>query len=167
VNAGADDEFLIGTSVSGDSGYWVTYYAYSTLNSRSLPLITQAVYFPQSGSPIGATTFSGIEPDYAWAPYPPDERCPSQCYVAGDYNNIASNPSMVSSLPIVSQTSGLTPALFQQFLEDPPGPPSAEAFTPNFVPYPMGADLNSIAQPLGPNQLGVRARLFDRHGKKH
>lgn len=168
VNAGADDEFVVGTSVSGDGGYWVYYYTYSTLNTRSLPLITQAIYFPPNSNPIGATTFSGIDPSFgAWIQFQAGMRCPSACYAAGDYNNIASNPSLVASMPVVTQDASDSPALYQQFLEDPQAPPSAAPFTPNFVPYPMGADLSSIGQPLTPNQYGVRARIFNRHGKNN
>ena len=164
VNAGADDEFLVGTSVSGDSGYWVNYYAYSTLNTRSLPLITQAVYFPAGSGPVGATTFSGVYPSSSWYFYEAGGRCPAGCYAAGDYNNIASNPAMSSLTPIVTESTSLLPALWNEFLTDPQGPPTAESFKPNFIPYPMSADLRSLGQPLAPSQLGVSAQVFNRHG---
>ena len=40
LNAAADDQFVQGTSVSGDPAqYWVSYYTYSTLQARGLPLL--------------------------------------------------------------------------------------------------------------------------------
>ena len=44
--------------------------------------------------------------------------------------------------------------------------PAAIPFTPNFIPYPLGADLRSLSQPLAPDRFGVPAEIFDRHGKK-
>jgi hypothetical protein len=170
VNAAADDEFLVGTSVSGDGGYWVNYYAYSSLNNRQLPLITQAVYFPSGQGPIGRTIDSGIDPS-DWQPTA--GACPSTCYSAGDFNNIASNTSLVASTPDVSEDVFGDPVLYQNFLQDPQAPATPGTFTPNFIPYPMGADLLPIGRPLPLNAQGEQVlppesagvSPFNRHGK--
>jgi hypothetical protein len=62
VNSAGDVQFLAGVSVSGDAGYWVNYYTYESQGSYTPPLITQALYFPQGQSGIGATTNSNIDP---------------------------------------------------------------------------------------------------------
>ena len=165
VNAGADDEFYIGTSVSGDGGYWVTYYAYSSLNTRALPLVTQSIYFPANQNPIGATTYSGISPSGSWIQGPAGYRCPAACYVLGDYNNISSTPSASASMPVITISSLFDPAIWQQFIADPQGTPSAISFVPNFIPYSLGADLRSISLPLPQAQLGVKGKMFNRHAK--
>jgi len=59
ANQASDDQFLVGTSVSGDSAYWVNYFTYQS--PRNPPLIMQALYFPHNSSGIGATTTSNIQ----------------------------------------------------------------------------------------------------------
>jgi hypothetical protein len=100
VNAGADDEFLAGVSVSTEGGYWVSDYAYSTLYAPTLPLIRQAIYFPPGQNGIGATTSTGIDPTQ-WL-FTTD-RCTSTCYAAGDFHTIAATASMVSHWSIRSE----------------------------------------------------------------
>jgi hypothetical protein len=93
ANAAADDEFLQGTSVSGDQGYWLNYYTFSTLYSRQIPLIMQAIYYPHGAAGIGATTTTGINPTQ-WVDLPTGRRCQFYyCYAAGDFNTIAHSPS--------------------------------------------------------------------------
>lgn len=140
VNSAPDDQFLVGTSVSADRGYWIGYLTYSTLVSRGLPLITQAIYFPAGLGPIGATTNTGIDPT-SWLPVP---RCSTTCYGAGDFNTIASNPFAAATTPFVEQTARHND-LFQSFVQDPQAS-NVPNFKPAFVPYPIGADLSSIGQ---------------------
>src|SRR5712692_8658919 len=51
IARGLNDQFLAGTSVSGDGAYWVSYYTHTT--SRTLPLFSSEPSFPSicSGSP--------------------------------------------------------------------------------------------------------------------
>ena len=145
VNAAATDQFLAGTSVSGDGGYWVAYLTYSTLVTRQVPLIARAICFPAGQAPIGATTKSGIDPT-TWQIRYDGSRCTAYCFAAGDFNTVASNPYAAASTPFVAQDSRQT-NLFQSFLEDPDAV-STGAFKPNFVPYPAGANLVALARIL-------------------
>ena len=147
VNAAADDQFLGGTSVSADRAYWVSYYTYSTLNTRSIPLLKQTSYFPASGPNIGVTTHSDINPTY-WVPdKPTSTRCGSVlCFEAGDFHTIASNPYAAASTPFIRQDTGYPfTDLAQDFVSDPPSPQGPGIFTPNFVPFPLGSDLTQLA----------------------
>ena len=141
VNAAADDQFLTGTSVSGDAGYWVGYYAYSTLNTRDLPLIKQAIYFPSGQPAIGATTNTNIDPTSWQVRF---NRCTTSCYAAGDFNTVSSNPFAASHHPFIQQSSRHDD-LFQSFVQDPQATPNVPNFKPNFIPYPTGADLTTLA----------------------
>jgi hypothetical protein len=162
VNAAADDEFLAGVSASAD-GYWATYTTYSTLNNRSLPLITQAIYFPTGQGPIGATTNSNIDPtSWAVAGVPgqsPPPRCAStECYAAGDFNTPSSNPFAGSNTTFV-QTSSRQNDLFQSFQEDPQGTPNVHNFKPNFVPHRSGTNLVSHALPIPAGSEALSPRI--------
>jgi hypothetical protein len=149
ANAAADDEFLQGTSASGDQGYWLNYYTFSTLYNRQLPLVMQAIYYPHGAPGIGATTTTGIDPRQ-WVDLPAGRRCLVYCYAAGDFNTIAHAPGGVALTPFESQTAFGQVALFQNFLKDPQAPPTPIAFVPNFIPYPVGADLRGLGKPLPP-----------------
>jgi len=147
VNGAADDQFLASVSVSGDAGYWISYLTYSTLNTRQLPLITQAIYFPAGAGAIGATTNTGIDPT-SWIFR--TDRCSGGCYAAGDYNTVASNPYASATTPFVTRTSRQSD-LFQSFVQDPQAQANVPNFKPNFIPFPKGADLhvNAVPFPLG------------------
>ncbi len=148
VNGAADDQFLAGVSVSADGGYWISYLTYSTLNTRQLPLITQAIYFPAGAGAIGATTSTGIDPT-SWF-FRPD-RCLSSCYAAGDFNTVASNPYAAATTPFIKASSHQSD-LFQIFTQDPQTQPNAQNFKPNFIPFPKGADLRGHAVPFPPGE---------------
>jgi hypothetical protein len=149
VNQQADDEFLAGVSASSD-GYWVAYHAYTSLNSRALPLITQAIYFPTGSSPVGATTNTNIWPT-SWIvagqgqPLPP--RCTQNCYAAGDFNTPSSNPYASSHTTFVGASS-LQTDLFDSFQLDPQATANVPNFVPNFVPHKPGTDLSSLGIPV-------------------
>lgn len=143
VNAAADDEFLVGTSVSGDSGYWVSYYAYQ--NPRNPPLITQAIYFAAGQSGIGATTNTGIDPTH-WTTS--QYRCPVTCYEAGDFHTVASNPYASSTTPFIQQGSGKQNDLFQGFVQDPQTVANVPNFKPNYIPISRGTDVTGMAAPV-------------------
>ncbi len=144
VSAAGTDEFLVGTSVSGDNAYWVSYYTYTSL-PRNLPLITQAIYFPHKQNPIGATTNTGIVPT-SWLLT--SSRCPNEnCYAAGDFQTVASNPFAGASTPFIKQSSHQAD-LFQSFTEDPGGTSNVPNFAPNFIQFPLGADLTGIGAPV-------------------
>lgn len=140
ANSAADDQFLNGVSVSGDQGYWISYLTFSTLQTRQLPLITQALYFASGKNGVGATTNTGIQPT-SWLLR--SDRCTMPCYAAGDFNTVSSNPYASATTPFVSQDSRQTD-LFQSFTEDPQAVPSVPNFVPNFVPYAMGSDLTFL-----------------------
>jgi hypothetical protein len=161
VNAGADDQFLAGVSVSGD-GYWATYTTYSTLGSRSLPLITQAIYFPSGQAAIGATTNANIDPtSWAVAGLPgqsPPPRCASQCYAGGDYNTPSSNPFAGSNSTFV-QRSSRQDDLFQSFQQDPQGTPNVANFKPNFVSHGLGINLAARSVPVPRDSRALSPRI--------
>lgn len=142
VNGGPDDQFLNGISVSGDQGYWISYLTYSTLNTRQLPLITQAIYFPLGQGGIGATTNTGIDPT-SWIVRPAGNRCSMACYAAGDYNTVASNSFAAATTPFVRQDNFQTD-IYQSFTEDPQATANVPNFKPNFIPYAVGSDLRSL-----------------------
>jgi hypothetical protein len=160
VNAAADDEFLTGVSVSGDGGYWFSYLTYSSLNTRQLPLIVQS-FFILSGKPeIGATTYSTVMPTSWWlslhAGMAP--RCMTlDCFAAGDFNGIASNPAAGASTPFVQIASPTTRIddLFQLFIQDPQGSSNVVNFVPNVVPITASTDLLSVALPVPADAVGV------------
>ncbi len=151
VNSQADDQFLAGTSVSGDGGYWVAYLTYQS--PRNPPLIAQAIYFPSGKPGIGATTVSGINPT-SWTKTQP--RCTGGgCYEAGDFATVASNPYAASSTPFI-QTGSVRPNdLFQVFVEDPQTLDNVPNFTPNFIPIAEGADVTNLAVPVPSGSEGL------------
>ena len=161
LNMVADDQFLAGVSVSAD-GYWVGYHTYSTVNNRSLPVITQAVYFKTGATGIGATTNPNIlVTSWAIAGVPnqyPTTRCISQCYAAGDFNTPSSNPFAASNTAYV-QNSSRQDDLFQTFQQDPQGVANAPNFVPNFIPHPLGADLSAEGLPVPPESEGVSPEI--------
>lgn len=150
VDAAANDQFLAGTSVSADQGYWVHYFAYTGGSTRTLPLVTRAVYYPPSLPGIGAITNTGIDPT-SWLI---TTRCPGFCYAAGDYGTIASNAFAAASTPVVKQSARQTD-LFQNFIQDPPGDSDLETFVPQTIPFPIGADLTSLGKPVPPQSIGI------------
>jgi len=166
VNSVVDDQFLGGTSVSADAAYWVSYYTYSTLNSRSIPLLKQSIYFPAAGSAIGATTHADINPTYWVHDPPPSTRCGSiACFEAGDFHAIGSNPFGAASTPFVRQDTGNPfTDLAQDFVSDPPDPNGPGIFTPNFIPFPLGADITELAVPvpLPAGYDGINGRITKR-----
>lgn len=119
VNSTTDDEFLASTSMSGDGGVWVSYVAYSTLQTRQLPLITQSIYFPASGGAVGGTTYSGIDPTW-WKV--DGGLCIGPCFNGGAYWKMSSNPYMGASAPFIVQDAAPLNAVWQAFVQDPPGP---------------------------------------------
>jgi hypothetical protein len=138
VNAGNDDQFMAGTSVSTDGRFWVSYLAYSTLDTRSLPLIKQSIFFPYStGGGVGDTTDNNIDPGY-WIP--DSGKCTIACFTSGDFASISSNPYAATSTPYTKQVPDTTPPspdssfnhLQQIFSVDPPGS-SATNFKPNTI----------------------------------
>lgn len=150
VDAASNDQFLGGTSVSADQGYWIHYLSYTGGATRTLPLITRAVYLPPSLPGIGATTNTGIDPT-SWLI---TTRCLGLCYAAGDYNTISSNPFAAASTPLLRQSARQTD-LFQSFIQDPPEESNLETFVPRTVIYAMGADLSSLGQPVPPQAGGI------------
>jgi hypothetical protein len=142
VNSYGTDQFLVGTSVSGDSGYWISYYTYMSA-PRTLPLKTQAIYCPTGLSCIGtdANKSPGIQPT-SW--YFTSSRCkvPSSCYAAGDFQTVTSNPVKSASAPFIQQSTHQND-LFQNFVEDPQVQPGADAFLPNTIWFPLGTDISS------------------------
>jgi len=156
VNAAGTDQFLVGTSVSGDSAYWVSYYVYTSA-PRTLPLKTQAFYFPHGQSGIGATTNTGIDPT-KWLPT--NTRCfvsgqSENCYAAGDFHTVGSNPFASATTPFVKQSTTHLTDLFQSFTQNPPSEPNVPNFAPNTIWFPVGADLTSIGVTAAPGTLAA------------
>ena len=154
VNYAHDDEFLAGTSVSGDSGYWVSYLAYSTLETRQLPLISQTLYFPPGQSAI-YVNYYWVDPT-GWTTSQ-SLRCPGvspPCRGSGDFATIASNPYAGASTPFVTRSANNPNVLFQNFLQDPPAPPNFKDSPPNVVPIPYGANISSLGTPVPPEAWG-------------
>lgn len=149
VDAAANDQFLAGTSVSADQGYWIHYMAYTGGAARTLPLVTRAIFFPPFLAGIGATTNTGIDPT-SWLI---TTRCFSLCFAAGDYNTISSNPFAAASTPFLVRSARQND-LFQSFVQDP-DQGNVEQFVPRTIPYPIGADLTSIGLPVPPQSVGV------------
>ena len=151
VNAFADDQFLAGVSVSGDGGYWVSYLTYDPnygIRSTNPRLMTQTIYFAPGANAIGATTNTGINPS-TWIPQA-GYRCKGnffECYAAGDFNTVASNPFALATTPYVAQSSHQTD-LFQSFVQDPQVQANVPNFIPNFIPFPVGTDLRRFALPF-------------------
>ena len=143
VNSYPDDQFLASTSMSGDGGVWVSYVTYSTLQTRQLPLITQSIYIPSSGAPIGGTTFNNANPTY-WAFDSPNDRCTVSCFDGGDYWRMSSNPYKAGSAPFLVQDTAPLNAVWQSFVEDPQTPMQPYAFTPNLISFPLGSDVSSL-----------------------
>jgi hypothetical protein len=163
VNYANDDEFLAGTSVSGDSGYWVSYLAYSSLDTRELPLISQSLYFPPGQPPI-YVNYPGI---YTTGWTSSSGRCPNApgCLGAGDFATIASNPYAGASTPFVMRSVSNPNVLFQNFLQDPPAPPNFKDSRPNVVPIAFGADITALGKPVPLEAWGLNPAL--RHQKGH
>jgi hypothetical protein len=137
VNPAESDEFLgtvsLGTS-NGQPDYWVSYLTYSTLQTRSLPLISQVIYYaPADLTGIWANVNTAIFP-YKWIIHP--DRCPSGCFAAGDYLGFAANPFAGATTTFVND-SGLRTGLYQTFVQDPPG----QAIRPQPVHFPIGSNL--------------------------
>jgi hypothetical protein len=143
ANSYPDDQFLVGASVSGDAGYWISYYTYQ--NPRNPPLITQAIYFPAGQPGIGATTNSGIDPT-TWTTTQP--RCSATCYAAGDFQTVSSNPYASADTPFIQAGYGRPNDLFQSFVEDPQAIANVPNFKPNFVPIPRGASITNLGLPV-------------------
>jgi hypothetical protein len=158
ANAAADDEFLAGTSVSGDRAPWVAYLAWSTLITRQLPIISQAIYFPVGQPAVGATTKGDIDPT-GWTTT--QQRCPDTpgCSAAGDFATIASNPFAAVSTPFLTRTTKPND-LFQIFVVDAKAS-NVPNFKPNFVRFPVGANITSLGRPRS-----APSRGFD-PGKRH
>jgi len=150
VNQGPNDQFLMGASISGDMGTWVSYFTYNNPADRSpaSSINTHAFYYPPVGNPAAAVTASGI-PATSWWPGTAN-RCAQNvyCYVQGDYVSIASNSFAGASTPFIT-SGGSFNAFRQLFLVDPPGDPIAGNFKPNFVPFPAGADLRAQGKEHG------------------
>ena len=145
VNSYGSDQFLVGASVSGDSGFWVSYYTYSSA-PRTLPLSTQAIYYAPGKAGVGATTNTGIQPT-SW--YYSANRCPGEyCYGAGDFQTVASNPYASASTPFIKQSSD-PDDLFQSFVEDPQESPGTGSFVPNTIWFPLGADVSYLGIATG------------------
>ena len=169
VNAASDDQFLAGVSASAD-GYWVSYHTYYTPITRSLPLMTQALYFKTGASGIGATTNMGcsaqncIDPT-SWAlsgtaGVLPTSRCrTSQCYALGDFDTPSSNQFAASHTPYLVRSSRLND-LFQAFVQDPSGTANVPNFVPNFIYHPIGSDLSFEGLPVPPESWAVDPRLW-------
>jgi hypothetical protein len=166
ANGAADDQFLAGTSVSGDGGYWVSWYTYSTLNTRSVPLYRQTILFPASAAAVGVTTQYNINPTY-WIPdTPTSSRCGQvTCFEAGDWVEIGSNPFAAASSPFVRQDTGFPfTDLAQDFITDPPAPIPGN-FVPNVIPVPVGADISTEAAPVA-EPAGFQVRLDSLSSKR-
>jgi len=138
ANQYAADQFLVGTSVSGDSAYWVNYFTYES--GRNSLLKMQALYFPHGGSAIGSDTTKNIQVT-SW--FNTTGRCKSTtsgnvelCYAMGDFNTIASNPYAAATTPFVQPN-----LLMQDFVEDPQGVAASGNFVPNYVPISPDTDL--------------------------
>ena len=169
VNAASDDQFLAGVSASAD-GYWVSCHTYCKAITRSLPLMTQALYFKTGASGIGATTNMGcsaqncIDPT-SWAlsgtaGVLPTSRClTSQCYALGDFDTPSSNQFAASHTPYLVRSSRLND-LFQAFVQDPSGTANVPNFVPNFIYHPIGSDLSFEGLPVPPESWAVDPRLW-------
>lgn len=152
-NPNANDQFLAGASVTAD-GYWISYYTLKT-TGYYLNLITQAIYFPTGNPPIGATVNDTTAADpifaYDWLDRHAD-RCPgvTQCYAAGDFQQISSISFMTALTPYVHklrQSMNLND-LTQNFVTDPPTAMGLPNFTPNHVQIKRGDNLTAVARPV-------------------
>ncbi len=152
----ANDQFLTGTSVSGDSGYWLAYLTYHT--PRQLNLDLRAVYFPPGQSGVYGIPYTGINP-LKWRELN-DARCGVPCYSAGDYAGIASNPYAGASTPFVQEWSA-TNILLNTFLQDPPVSPNIPNFKGNFVAITVGSDTRSPASVVGSEEFGREYRASE------
>ena len=145
-----NDQFLIDTSVSSDSAYWLAYLTYKD-GPTVKTLAQRFIYFPPGQAAIlGPNPPPVVMDPTSWKKVPQGEnRCITDCYAAGDYIGIASNPSAASSGPYI-QASANNNELFQSFVQDPP----ATSIKANFIPFPLGASLSSLVKPIPPQTYG-------------
>jgi hypothetical protein len=151
----ANHHFLVGTSVSGDRGYWLSYYTYNGNPGGSL-LKTVATYFPPGLGGIAADTNSAVYPT-SWTTDQSGPRCPSTCYAAGDFNTVASNSYAGAATPFInSGVMGGPNDVFSSFPYDPQGVPNVPNYKPNFIPLPRnGPSATTLALPVPSSSWGL------------
>jgi hypothetical protein len=147
----ANHQFLVGTSVSGDRGYWLSYYTYNGVPGVT-PLKTTAIYFPPGQGGISAFTNPSVD-QTSWTTFVP--RCMDPCYAAGDYHTMASNQYAGAATPFINSGSGRLNDLFSTFVVDPQGLANVPNFKPNFVAILPGASVANIAHPVPPGSVGL------------
>jgi len=145
-----EDQFLAGVSVSGDGGYWLTYWT-----TQFAPLVRmkrQAIYFPPGLDWVGADVKGNVMPDKWKRILPGVLPCPSgslACFAPGEYNTISSNPFAGACTPFVDTNYFYGPTgLSQLFLQDPPAPVRPENFKPIFYPANPLTDLAALSGQL-------------------
>lgn len=149
VNPASEDQFYGGASVSGDSGYWLSFYTYTA--PQTLPLTTVAWYYAPGKGGIFATTNNNINPT-SWANVPKCMGSPPSCYAVGDFQSIASNSSAGASTPFIQQTSGGNDDVYNSFPYDPQAPPGAQTPVANTIWFPLGSDVTQLAGPTDPDR---------------
>jgi hypothetical protein len=155
VNQGPADEFLAATHIASDNSVWVSYKTFAS----GTTLRQDAFYFPTSGPTSGAIVYPSITPA-SWYPAPASlSRCGSTCYTEGDYTHITSNPFAAASLQFIS-SSPLTNFLYQNFVQDPPGTGNIPQLVPNFVPFPLGADVKGLWLSINENRRAPHPSLW-------
>ena len=98
------DLFMSGVTTSARGDWWLQYATYMGGANRNLPLQQGVVYRTNSGSYLGATIETNINPK-AWRFLTNGGfRCQSQpCFSAGDYFHPASNTYTGASIPLVRE----------------------------------------------------------------
>jgi len=151
------DQFLPAVSVSGDGGYWLSYWTFQN-ESPVFPLVKRHVlYFPLGEVGIGAEPKLNVNPS-KWVRVGTGLLgclSPVGCFEAGDYHTMASNPFAGSLMPYVDNGLPGPTSLGQQFLQDPPAPLQPAHFKPVFFPIDSGTDLKALAgTPVRESQSG-------------
>lgn len=141
-----------------------------------LPLIKQSIFFPYtSGDGVGATVDSNIDPSY-WALYQQFCDGTENCFHAGNFATIASNPYAGVTTPYTKQVPDINPPspdasfnhMQQIFSVDPQGTPIANNFKPNTIWFLPGTQtIANLAKPVPPYAVGhfifVGPNAADRH----
>ncbi len=168
VNASFNDQFLAGVAVADQPGtgspmHWVSYLTFSSYNQATYtgfaPLISQAVYYLPTGPGVGATTKTGIQPEF-WLNRP-DKCGVPQCYGAGDYVSISANPFLAASIPVVEKVRTKN-GLRQMFVQDPESVGTGQTFSLPWAARPYG--LTERSHPAGRRSASPGMNPADRRG---
>lgn len=130
--------------IASPSGDW--YLTYHNPGGSPIYSLQGVVYRTSSGSYIGATIQSGIDPSQWWYYNYSAGRCPSSapaCYAAGDWFRPAMNRYTGASVPMILGSCNLND-LYQDFINDPQAS-NVKQFFPKIEPFVNGSDISSRA----------------------